>query len=72
MTSIARELGTAPDFSEAEHTIAAAFAEVFRLTPVSASLDSRSASEDSAPDAGLPRRRRTDEHASAVGARQGA
>ena len=61
MTSVARELGTAPDAVTVERTIAAAFAEVFRLTPVTASLDSRTASpgdDSGGPD--RPARRRTD------------
>ena len=61
MTSVARELGTAPDAVTVERTIAAAFAEVFRLTPVTASLDSRMAStgdDSGGPD--RPARRRTD------------
>jgi lipoate-protein ligase B len=59
MTSVQRELGHAPDAVEVERVIAAAFAEVFRLSPVTASLDARAgASATTDPD--RPRRRRTD------------
>jgi len=62
MTSIARELGREPDAPQVERTIAAAFAEVFRLTPVTASLDSRAGSGLGQRDAGaLPQRRSTDQ-----------
>ena len=62
MTSIAHELGREPDAAQVERTIAAAFAEVFRLTPVTASLDSRAGSEMGQGDAGaLPHRRSTDQ-----------
>ena len=61
MTSIARELGYDPDAAAVERTIAAAFAEVFRLTPVNAALDSRAGGEIASLEAaGHPRRRRTD------------
>src|SRR5687768_13211219 len=43
MTSIERELGAAPSPGQVERTIARAFAETFRLTPISASLDTRRA-----------------------------
>ena len=61
MTSIARELGHAPEPAVVEHAIANAFAEVFRLTTVTASLDSR-ARDDQAPveRASHPHRRRSD------------
>src|SRR5918993_1390458 len=36
MTSVERELGVAPDAGQVERTIASAFAEVFRLNPISA------------------------------------
>ena len=61
MTSVARELGRDPDEAKVERTIASAFAEVFRLVPVNAALDARTASgETDEPDDGHPRRRRTD------------
>ena len=59
MTSIARELGAAPDPGQVERTVASAFAEVFRLTPITASLDTRSAPRVPG-DLGLPRRRGSD------------
>ena len=62
MTSIARELGAAPDPGQVERTISSAFAEVFRLTPIAASLDSRTASRQGG-DLGLPRRRGSDSEA---------
>ena len=58
MTSVARELGVVPDAGQVERTIAAAFGEIFRLNPVTASLDSRTGGEGIGQ--GLPRRRRTD------------
>jgi lipoyl(octanoyl) transferase len=59
MTSVEHELGAAPDPGQVERTVASAFAEVFRLNPVSASLDARNVGSGvSTP--GLPRRRRTD------------
>jgi lipoate-protein ligase B len=60
MTSIERELGVAPSPGQVERAIAAAFAEIFRLTPISASLDARGRAGGIAADAGLPRRRRSD------------
>ena len=60
MTSVARELGDAPDASTVERTIAAAFAEVFRLTPVTAALDSRAAAASVTGASDHPHRRRTD------------
>ena len=60
MTSVERELGTAPDPGQVERTIASAFAEVFRLNPISASLDARGTGEGAGPGSGLPRRRRSD------------
>ena len=61
MTSIARELGREPDAAQVEWVMAAAFAEVFRLAPVTASLDSRSGREaENAGEAALLRRRSTD------------
>ena len=61
MTSIARELGREPNAAHVERAIAAAFAEVFRLTPVTASLDARVGGADfPATDRQIPRRRRTD------------
>ena len=71
MTSIERELGTAPDPGQVARTVAAAFAETFRLNPITASLDARSAGERSDAGSGLPRRRRTDveaPHSDALGA----
>ena len=69
MTSIAREIGTDPDPARVERTIAAAFAEVFRLTPVTASLDARvGVPADASEAANLPRRRSTDP----IGATHGA
>jgi lipoyl(octanoyl) transferase len=59
MTSVARELGVVPDAGQVERTIAAAFGEIFRLNPVTASLDSRAGGEGIG-QGGLPRRRRTD------------
>ena len=70
MTSVERELGIAPDPGQVERTVASAFAEVFRLNPISASLDSRSVGERSDVGSGLPRRRCTDvdvPHDNAVG-----
>jgi hypothetical protein len=43
MTSLARELGTAPDAARVERVLAAAFGEVFRLKPVEAVLSPRKA-----------------------------
>ncbi len=62
MTSIARELGRDPDEAQVERVIASAFAEVFRLTPVTAALDARSAdhAESQGDDDTLPRRRSSD------------
>ena len=59
MTSVERELGTAPDPGQVERTVASAFAEIFRLNPVSASLDSRRRSDDPAGGS-APRRRQSD------------
>jgi lipoyl(octanoyl) transferase len=60
MTSLERELGTAPEMAAVERAVAAAFGEVFRLKPVEASLtsqsgaglaaDYRSASQDTGHD----------------------
>ena len=58
MTSVERELGTAPDPGQVERTIASAFAEILRLNPVSASLDSRSGT--GTDNTAMPRRRQTD------------
>jgi lipoyl(octanoyl) transferase len=52
MTSVERELGGAPSPGQVERTIARAFAEIFRLTPITASLDTRRAGRG--PDADLP------------------
>ena len=60
MTSVERELGVAPDPGQVERTVAAAFAEVFRLNPISASLDARGTREGDGGAPGLPRRRRSD------------
>jgi lipoate-protein ligase B len=60
MTSIERERGTEPDAGQVERAIASAFAEVFRLTAVTAALDSRAALEGDASEGTLPRRRSTD------------
>ena len=59
MTSVERELGIAPDPGQVERTVAAAFAEIFRLNPVSASLDSRRRADDPA-NGSAPRRRQSD------------
>jgi lipoyl(octanoyl) transferase len=60
MTSVERELGQTPDPGQVERTIASAFAEVFRLNPISASLDARGTGEGAGAGSGLPRRRRSD------------
>jgi hypothetical protein len=54
------QLGAAPDPGQVERTIASAFAEVFRLNPISASLDARGPRGAAGAGPGLPRRRRTD------------
>jgi lipoyl(octanoyl) transferase len=46
MTSLARELGTAPEMAAVERIVAAAFGEVFRLKPVEASLAPRNPTEE--------------------------
>ena len=62
MTSVARELGTEPDPALVRATMSAAVAEVFRLTPVNAVLDSRTGAADDPLGPGVPhpQRRRTD------------
>ena len=59
MTSVERELGAAPDAGQVERTIASAFAEIFRLKPVNASLDSRRGVAEPGEDS-RPRRRQGD------------
>ena len=60
MTSVERELGAVPEPGQVERTIAAAFAEIFRLTPITASLDSRGTAGISG-GASTPHRRRSDQ-----------
>ena len=67
MTSIARELDQEPDALHVERTIAAAFAEVFRLTPVTASLDSRAGDETAPVATDHPQRRSTDRSVTLLG-----
>ena len=70
MTSIERETGQSPESAQVERIVASAFAEVFRLTPVTASLDTRAVTPTpgTAEDA-VPRRRSSDGDAAMQGIR---